>query len=99
MRITQGENGWPFLKGGSPRQASRKAPCVMSSASAALVPQAQRCRHGGSVMGLTEVPERLLVSTSRAFDECILAGRHAFPPSVAIVHPGERKRLPRPLYQ
>ena len=48
-------------------------------------------------MSLPQVQKRLLVSVSRAFDECILAGRHAFPPPVAIVHPKGGKRFPTPL--
>ena len=47
-------------------------------------------------MSLPQVQKRLLVSVSRAFDECILAGRHAFPPSVSIVHSKEGKRFPTP---
>jgi hypothetical protein len=44
-------------------------------------------------MGLPEMPKRLLVSVSRAFDEFSLAGSHSFPPSVAILHRKEGKRF------
>jgi hypothetical protein len=45
------------------------------------------------MIGFPEMPERLLVSVGRAFDEFSLAGSHSFPPSIAIVHRKEGKRF------
>src|SRR5579859_2546638 len=64
----------------------------------ALVAEAQGGCHCNSMMGLPEMPERLLVSVSRAFDELRLASLHAFSPSVAIVHPSECKRFRTSLF-
>src|SRR5258708_8720655 len=48
-------------------------------------------------LGLPEVPESVLVSTSRSFDECIIPVRHACPPSVALLHQSVAKTIPTPL--
>jgi hypothetical protein len=50
-------------------------------------------------MVLPQMPERLLVSVSGTFNEFSLAGRHAYPASVAIVHPKAGKRFPAFLHQ
>jgi hypothetical protein len=48
------------------------------------------------MMSLPELPKGLLVSISGMPDEVSLASRHAYPPSVVIVHPKEGKRFPIP---
>src|SRR6266567_7607228 len=51
----------------------------------ALMAEAQCRLHSRGMIGLPQLPKRLLVPVSRALNECILASRHACPPSVAIV--------------
>jgi hypothetical protein len=62
----------------------------------ALVAEAQCCRLSYVMMRLPELLKGLLISTSGMPHEVSLASRHAYPPSVAIVHPQVGKRFPLP---
>ncbi len=63
-----------------------------------LVAEAQCRRLSCGMVSLPELPKGLLISTSGLPDEVSLASRHAFPPSIAILHPQVGKRFPLPRY-
>jgi hypothetical protein len=72
----------------SAHRAKKSLRCHLLILSVYLLPLTRRASTGSSW------PPRL---PTGALDECILACRHAYPPSVTIVHPKEGKRFPIPL--